>query len=407
MLLEGVTVLDLTRAIAGPYCTRTLADLGAEVIKVEPPDGDLFRLGVPKVNGVALGFAQLNTGKQMLSVDLTQQAGLKIVLQLAEEVDVVIENYRPGVASRLGVGYSDIQEKNPGVVYCSISGYGQDGPAANRRAYAPIIHAELGLIDLNARERGTDPLPEAVSHADFAVGAQATSAILAALIHKLRSGEGQSIDVSMAETMLAMNEWTAAEVNETSGGQISPFQPGRAGMLKFHGGTWVQVPGNPTIWIFRLARALEKMDELNERGWFNSRDTQGCEREIMDLVQSWALAYTTIEAFEEALDSARLPLGRVQPLAETSRTDWALARKAFVDIDVNGEAVKVPGSPFRFSLGPVGPKSGSFRQGEDNRAVLKAKLGLDNEALEVLEAQGVLVGDHLAASSSRDDHGNL
>jgi CoA:oxalate CoA-transferase len=395
MLLEGITVLDLTRVIAGPSCTRTLADLGAEVIKIEPPDGDMLRRGVPKVNGVGVGFAQLNAGKKLLSIDLSQQAGLEIVLKLVQTADVIVENYRPGVAARLGIGYGDVKEINPGVIYCSISGYGQDGPAANRRAYAPVIHAELGLVALNARERGTDPLPEAVAHADFAVGAQATTAILAAVIHKLRTGEGQSIDVSMAESMLAMNEWTAVEVNGGSEGLISPFRPGKAAMLRFHDDTWVQVPGNPTTWVFGVARALDKTDELHERGWFEPTDTQGCEEEIKEIVQRWARAYETLEAFEQALDSARLPLGRVQTLAETPGLDWALARNAFVDIDVNGEKVKVPRSPFRFSVGAVGPKSGSYPQGEDNRTLLKLKLGIGDEVLDRLESEGVLVGNYL------------
>ena len=137
---------------------------------------------------------------------MSKPEGQTLVRQLAEQADVLVENYRPGVAQRLGLGYPDISQLNPDIVYCSITGYGQDGPAASRRAYAPVIHAELGLVDLNARERGTDPLPEAVSHADFAVGAQAATAILAGIIHRLQTGEGQHIDVSMAETMLAVND---------------------------------------------------------------------------------------------------------------------------------------------------------------------------------------------------------
>ncbi|NOX51902.1 MAG: CoA transferase, partial [Gammaproteobacteria bacterium] len=171
--LEGFKILDLTRVIAGPACTRTLADFGAEVWKIEPPDGDLTRRGVPKRNGVALSFAQQNVGKTHLSIDLTKPQGQEIVLRLAALADVVVENYRPGVATRLGIGYEQVRKVKGDIVYCSISGYGQTGVAAQRRAYAPIIHAELGLLDLNARERGTTPMPESVSHVDFAVGAQA------------------------------------------------------------------------------------------------------------------------------------------------------------------------------------------------------------------------------------------
>lgn len=264
MLLEGLTVVDLTRVVAGPSCTRTLADLGAQVIKVEPPDGDLLRRGVPKVAGVAIGYAQQNAGKQHLSIDLSKAAGQSLVQRLAEKADVLVENYRPGVAGRLGLGYQQVSQSNPQIVYCSITGYGQDGPAASRRAYAPIIHAELGLVDLNARERGTEPLPEAVSHADFAVGAQAATAILAGVIHRMNTGEGQHIDVSMAETMLAVNEWTAVEANGGFGDEISPFRPGKALLLRFGDGSWVQIPGNPTTWVFGVARALGREDVLGK-----------------------------------------------------------------------------------------------------------------------------------------------
>ncbi len=392
ILLEGMMVLDLTRVIAGPSCTRTLVDLGAEVIKVEPPVGDLLRRGEPKVNGVGVGFAQLNAGKKLLSIDLSKKTGTEVILQLAKKADIVVENFRPGVTARLGISYQDVLTVNPDVIYCSITGYGQDGPAANRRAYAPVIHAETGLLAINSRERGMDPLPEAVAHADFAAGAQATTAILAALIHKLRTGKGQSIDVSMAESMLAMNEWTAAEVNGGSEGLISPFRPGEAAMLQLQDKTWVHVPGNPETWIFPVAKALGKTHELHEQGWYTTKDTQGCVKEIKKIVQCWAGTYESVQAFEQALDSARLPLGKIQTLAETSELDWAVARGAFVEVDVNGKKVKIPRSPFRFSDSQVGPTSGTYPQGEHNRMLLKAKLNMDDEYLDLLETQGVLIG---------------
>jgi CoA:oxalate CoA-transferase len=391
MLLEGITVLDLTRVVAGPACTRTLADFGAEVLKIEPPEGDLLRRGVPKANGVAIGFAQLNAGKRHLSVDLSHERGRELVRALAAQVDVLVENYRPGVAARLGLGYPELSAANPDLVYCSISGYGQTGPAAGRRAYAPIIHAELGLVALNARERETRPLPEAVSHVDFAAGAQAASAILAALVGRLRGGGGQHIDVSMAETMLAVNEFTAVEINGGIGDQISPFRPGRAALLELKDGSWVQVPGNPTTWIFGVARALGRTAELEARGWHRPEHTQGHEAEINALMQGWAAEYESVAAFEAALDAARIPLGTVKALADVAGEAWAQARGVFVDVDVNGQPVAVPRSPFRFSATAVGPRSGSYPQGADNRDVLGARLGLDDAALDALEAEGVLI----------------
>lgn len=392
-LLDGVTVLDLTRVVAGPACTRTLCDYGAHVIKVEPPEGDLMRRGVPKANGVALGFAQQNAGKRHLCIDMSKSEGAQLVRRLAARADVVVENYRPGVAARLGVGYADVCRDNPSVIYCSITGYGQDGPAAHRRAYAPVIHAELGLLDLNARERGTDPMPEAVSHVDFAVGAQAAGAILAALFSRERTGHGQHIDVTMAETMLATNEFSAVEINGGFGDEISPFRPGKAALLRLADGSWVQVPGNPTTWIFGVAKALGRTDELALRGWHSHRDTQGKDDEIRLLMQTWAGEYESAAAFEQALDSARIPLGTVKSLTAAVSEDWAVHRRALVELEVNGVQRRIPRSPARFSNADVGPQRGAFLRGADNRAELKAQLGLSDAELDELENGGVLLSE--------------
>lgn len=393
MLLDGVRVIDLSRVVAGPCCTRTLADLGAEVIKIEPPDGDLLRRGVPKIGGVAVGYAQQNAGKRHLSIDLTRREGQTLVLALLEAADVLVENYRPGVAARLGLGYDAVRAVKPDIVYCSISGYGQTGPAAQRRAYAPVIHAELGLLDLNARERGTDPLPEAVSHADFAVGAQAATGIVAALFHRERTGEGQHVDVSMAETMLAVNEWTAVEVNGGFGGEISPFRPGKAALLRFPDGTWIQVPGNPTTWIFGVARALRREAELNARGWTDPAATQGKEAEITALMQAWAAEFPHREAFEAALSESRIPLGEVKPLAGTADEDWAVARGAFVSLPAGDRSVRLPRSPFRLSGGTTGPRFSATTRGADNRQVLKSLLGMTDGEIDALESSGVLTSE--------------
>lgn len=402
MLLDGVTVLDLTRVVAGPACTRTLCDYGATVIKIEPPEGDLLRRGVPQANGVALTFAQQNAGKQHLCIDLTTAEGQALALQLAAKADIVVENYRAGVAARLGLGYEDVCKVNPEVIYCSITGYGQTGPAAHRRAYAPVIHAELGLVELNARERGTDPMPEAVSHADFAVGAQAASAILAALFHRERSGEGQHIDVTMADTMLATNEFSAVEINGGFGDGISPFRPGKAALLQLADGSWVQVPGNPTTWIFGVAKALGKQQEMAQLGWYSHTDTQGQDQKIREVMQAWAAEYADVNAFEQALDSARIPLGTVKKLADAAREDWAVHRQALVDIDVNGTQRPIPRAPARFSKAAVGPRRGSYLRGADNRSLLQSLLGLDDEAITELQDKGVLQSETETATDQSD-----
>ena len=205
--LDGIRILDFSRVVAGPACTHSLVNLGADVVKVEPPEGDLMRRARPRRDGISLYFAQVNCGKRCISLDLDRPEGQHIAAELARHVDVIVENFRPGVMARMGLDPAELRAARPELIVCSISGYGQTGASAQRRAYAPVIHAELGLIELGTH-RGTPPVPEPVSHADFAVAAQATSAILAALFHRQRTGEGQHVDVSMAETMLAVMEWT-------------------------------------------------------------------------------------------------------------------------------------------------------------------------------------------------------
>ena len=161
-------MVDFARVIAGPSCTQTLVNLGAEVIKVEPPEGDVMRRTRPmRGNGISIIWAQVNCGKTCISLNLDQPEGRAVAKDLALAADVVVENFRPGVMARLGLGADELLAGKPTLIYCSISGYGQSGPAAKRRAYAPIIHAEMGLLDLGAEPRGLEPQPEPVSHADF------------------------------------------------------------------------------------------------------------------------------------------------------------------------------------------------------------------------------------------------
>jgi crotonobetainyl-CoA:carnitine CoA-transferase CaiB-like acyl-CoA transferase len=390
-LLDGVTILDLTRVVSGPSCTRSLADLGAEVIKVEPPEGDLWRKGVPKVGSISVGFAQLNAGKRFMSVDLSTDKGKEIVFKLALQCDVVVENYRPGVAAKLGLGYEALVSEKPDIIYCSISGYGQDGPARDRRAYAPIIHAELGLLHQNAREWGTEPLAETASHVDFGVGLQASNGILAALFHREKTGEGAHVDASMAETMLAMNEATAVETNGGLGGQTSPFRPGKAPVVQVKNGDFAQLPGNPSTMIFSVARAIGREQELEVLGW-TSPTSMDVEEAALKL-REWALEFDDVDSLEAALDSIRVPVGVVRALADTPDADWAVARKAFMDVDSNGGSIRVPRSPLRIRNHEVGPRSGAYALGDDNRVMLKERLGLDDAEIDSLEKDNVLISE--------------
>src|SRR5580658_1115498 len=204
MPLAGIRVLDFSIMLAGPYCARLLADVGADVIKIEPPEGDDMRLRTPLRDGNSAYFGQLNAGKRSLALDLKSAEAIKLVHQLVAEADVLVENFRPGVMDRLGLGYEALRKINPRLIYCSISGYGQAGPAAERAAYAMIVHAESGFDRSLMRYAGDRDRPAAgaVFVADILGGIFGFSAIQTALVQRGRTGEGQRIDVALMDCML-------------------------------------------------------------------------------------------------------------------------------------------------------------------------------------------------------------
>ncbi|MDP4850603.1 MAG: CoA transferase, partial [Ilumatobacteraceae bacterium] len=204
--LEGVRVLDFTRVLSGPHATRMLCDLGADVIKVEQPTGDLTRFSSPRVNSNSTYFIQQNVGKRNISLDLTKPEAVDLIIRLVEKCDVLIENFRPGVLQRLGLGQETLRAKNSRLVYASITGYGNTGPWVDRRAFAPVINAEMGMTKRQGDARGGDYANDPFSHADVYTAIECASAILAALFQRERTGEGQYIDLSMAQTLLYVNE---------------------------------------------------------------------------------------------------------------------------------------------------------------------------------------------------------
>src|SRR3954454_2947562 len=298
--LDGVRVVDLSRVLSGPSCGKALADLGGDVVKVEPPEGDLTRTAQPRVGGVPAYFAQQNCGRRCVSVDLRLRAGQTLVADLAAASDVVVENFRPGVLDRFGLGYAAVPARNPRVVYCSITGYGQDGPMAGRRAYAPVMHAELGLMEFSARKLQAEPRQEAVSHADLYTGVQATVGILAALLQRERTGEGQHVDVSMAEVMLQATEWTAVELAGGDGDLLHIFGSFNAPVLRLGDGTVVHIPGDPVSSFPAWCAAMER-PELSVDERFVTREPRHAHRdEMLAVFQECAATFTSFDAFEEA-----------------------------------------------------------------------------------------------------------
>ena len=225
---HGLRVLDFSTTIAGPHCARMLADMGAEVIKIESAEGETMRTRPPVRNGFSTVFGQLNVGKKSLVLDLKSPEAIEIVRRLVADADILVENFRPGVMRRLKLYYASLRQLNPKLIYCSISGYGQTGPSAELPAYAPVIHAASGydMAHLSYQPGRTRPDYCGIYHADVLTGTYAFGAISAALYQRHGNNKGQHIDVSMLESMLSLTlnelQWSQFEVKPTQRPMFGP-----------------------------------------------------------------------------------------------------------------------------------------------------------------------------------------
>ena len=394
--LAGIRVLDLSRVLSGPHCCRMLADLGADVIKVEPPAGDLTRFSTPRRHGLSSYFVQQNVGKRNISLDLGRPEGVALLRELAEHVDVLVENFRPGVMERLGLGADALLALNPGLVYASISGYGQTGPWVRRRAYAPVVEAETGIIASQGRARGGPLSKDPHSHADVYTALEAGAAILAALYQRERTGAGQWIDISMADTMLYVNEHLhdALWNDEVDPGWIRSFQPGDYLVLTVANGESLVVAGHPAergTFDFFIA-ALGRPELAQDPRFIDVPARLANYAELVAIIREFAATVPDADAFEELFAAHKLAVGRVREPGELAGTYWARERGVIVEVDDRGGGtLRVPNAPWRFGAAPGVGVSGTPRyRGEDNREVLRELLGYDDEHLDALAADGVL-----------------
>jgi crotonobetainyl-CoA:carnitine CoA-transferase CaiB-like acyl-CoA transferase len=394
--LEGIRVLDLTRVLSGPHCTRMLADLGADVIKVEPPEGDLTRFSAPRINGLASYFVQQNVGKRNISIDLSRPGATNIVLDLAERCDALVENFRPGVMARNGLGYDVVAARNPRIVYASISGYGATGPWVDRRAYAPVVGAESGMTKSQGDARGGSYANDPHSHADVYTSLEACSAILAALIQRQSSGRGQWIDVSMAQTMLYVNEHAHDELwdGPVDRNAVRSFRPGDYIVATVASGETIVVSGHPadrgTFELF--AAALDRTDLLDDARFVDVSNRLAHFDELHDEIVATAATIADAAELERRFAEHRLAVGVLRSVRELCDTEWAREREVVVEVsDRGGGTIRVPNAPWRFSDAPGVALRGEPRyRGEDNRSVLGELLGLDDAELDRLESTGVL-----------------
>ena len=394
--LEGVRVLDFTRVLSGPHATRMLCDLGADVIKVEQPTGDLTRFSSPRVNSNATYFIQQNVGKRNISLDLTKPEAVDLITRLVDKCDVVIENFRPGVMQRMGLGQQTLRTRNTRLVYASITGYGNTGPWVDRRAYAPVINAEMGLTKRQGDARNGKYANDPFSHADVYTAIECASAILAALFQRERTGEGQYIDLSMAQTLLYVNEHAHDDLwdQPVSPDAIRSFRPEDYAVLTTKDGITSVVSGHPAergTFDFFVA-AMQQPHLLDDPRFKTVSSRIANLDELMKLIKDWAATVSTVDELERRLAEHKLAMGRLRSVAEVAETEWAKQRNAFIEVDDRGDStVKLPNSPWMFSGSDTSTRGTIKYRGEDNAEVFSELLELSPDQIKDLHSREILV----------------
>jgi len=384
-ILHGLRVLDLTTTIAGPHCTRLLADLGARVVKIESPEGDMMRTRPPLRDGASSYFGQLNAGKRSVVLDLKQGAGADIVKRLVRTHDVLVENYRPGVMQRLGLDYGALAAVQPALVYCAISGYGQSGPSAGLPAYAPVIHAASGydVAHLSYQEGRTRPDNNGIFIADVLSGTYAFGAIMAALYDRQRTGRGQLVDVSMLESMLTM---TLSEIQRAQFPMPPPGRPMFGPIETRDGYIMLAVASERTF--ADLARAAGRPDWLTDPRFAVYVDRRRSWHLFVDELEEWSRKLTTAEC-QAAFDRCGVPCSPYRTVEDAMADPQLAHRRAFSEVRDAAGAFRVLNPPFRFSAPPAGAQARAAALGEHGEEVL-AEAGYTPAEIEAFRTARVL-----------------
>jgi CoA:oxalate CoA-transferase len=376
---DRLRVLDFTTTIAGPHCTRLLADLGAEVIKIEPPDGDMMRSRPPLRKGASTSFGQLNAGKKSLVLDLKLPQAVHAVCRLVATADVVVENFRPGVMRRFGLDYDALAPIKPELIYCAISGYGQAGPSSQLPAYAPVIHAASGYDLAHMAYQGEQRRPDycGIYIADVLTGTYAFGAIMTALYQRQSSGRGQMIDVSMLESMLSL---TLSEIQTAQFAVAAPGRPIFGPIATKDGYINLSIASERTF--HNLAVASGHPQWITDRRFAQYNDRRTNWGELIDELELWSKARTTSEV-QERFDRQGVPSSPYRTVREALADPQLAHRGALAEVRDAGGAFKVLNPPFRFSAARAAVQPHVAALGEDTEELL-AELGYSAAEIEAL-----------------------
>lgn len=396
--LEGVRVLDFTQYLAGPSCTRLMAELGADVVKVEmAPAGDPTRTRVPVRGGRSGLFIQQNRGKRSLCVDLRAPEAIDLLHDLVRRVDVVVENSTPGVMARKGLGYDDLAAVNPAIIMASISGFGQTGPLAERRSFDFIAQAMTGMMHMTGEPDGP-PYFVGVGLADTNAGVHAFASIGYALLRRHRTGRGTHIDIAMTDAMFHMHEF-AVQASSITGDRSLPLRQGRHYQPASPAGSF----RGPEGWIVVLCTqdqvkslwgAMGRPGLADDPRFATNAARVANRAELTEMIEAWMATFDCDHDVLEALAAAGVPCGPVLSPADAVDHPHFLARGTVREItDPLAGTFHVPGFPIRYSARPEPLDLTAPALGEHNRAILTDLLDLDDATVDDLTARGILIAD--------------
>lgn len=391
--LNGIRILDLTRVLSGPFCTMLLADFGAEVIKVERPVlGDDSRHYGPFINGESSYFMSLNRNKKSITLNLKSEDGKAFFLELVKSADVVVENFRVGTMDKLGLGYENLKQYNPNLIYASITGFGYTGPFRERAAYDGIIQAMSGIMSITG-EKGGQPVRVGSSISDIFAGIFCSYGIVAALLHRLKTGEGQFIDVGMLDCQVAVLENAIIKYlvtgivpspQGTTHGSIFPFE-----VFPTADSTIMVAAGNDELWR-KFCIAIEAIELSQDVRFSTNPNRQKNHGEMYSLLCKKMIKKTT-GYWQQVLDSYGIPCSPINTIDEVVNNPQVKARDMIIDVDhKTAGKTQIPGIPVKMSRTPGMIKKTSPLLGENTKEILQEYVGLNCSEIEEMYLNGVI-----------------
>ncbi len=392
--LEGVRVIDLTRILAGPYCTMMLGDMGAEVIKIEHPQGgdDTRGWGPPFLNGVSTYFISINRNKKSLTLNLKDERGKDLLRDLIRKGDVVVENFRPGTLDKLGFSWEEIHRINPAVIFASLSGFGQTGPRKNEPGFDVVIQGEGGIMSITGEPDGP-PSKFGASIGDITAGMLAAQGVLLSLYHREKTGVGQMVDVGMLDGQVALLTYHANNYFGT--GKLPPRRGNKHPSItpyetyKCKDGYFNLGVGNDSLWR-RFCDAMGLGHIKEDPKFAINKDRVDNRLELQEILDPF-FAEKTVGETIETLRGAGIPCGPINNLEQVLNEPQILAREMVVDIDVPiAGPTKVTGVPIKLSETPGAVRTPPPTLGQHTEEVLESVLGMDEAQRNVLRDEGVV-----------------